>query len=103
MYAFFDDAKFNNTDQFGILAFCIVGRSPGVKVLQRLLTLMADAHNVFWNPVRGLGGWTDLKFTFVAALCYRALGFIFTRLIYNNKHHKCYQERVTSLCQCVPK
>eukprot|EP00969_Alexandrium_andersonii_P081974 3613259-Alexandrium_andersonii.AAC.1 len=59
--AFFDQARFRSTEQYGASAFCGSRRSPALACAKRIISLLRDAESPSWGPLRAQGGWDEQK------------------------------------------
>ena len=59
MGCFFDDARMGPDSTLSIGEFCIPARSPALRTINRYFDLLADGTDLFWLPLRAIGGWTE--------------------------------------------
>ena len=77
----FQEAKFSNADEQGMLAFCIPSRSPAVTTVGLFMALLQQPDSDFWFPVAGITGWTRRKFEYVVTVSLLLAGQVFMRHI----------------------
>jgi hypothetical protein len=70
---FFEEARFQNSETYGALAFCVQARSPATRCIFRILGRLKNPDHRSWAMLRGVSGWdvskTTLALTSALATC----------------------------------
>jgi len=53
---FFEEARFQNSEKYGAMAFCVQQRSPAIQCISRILARLRAPNHDAWALLRGTGG-----------------------------------------------